>query len=76
MHWIRPIIQKTEGFSAFYTLLDELRNDANKFLKYIRMSVSSFDELHRRLKDSLQHRNNKRRKCIQPAECWLLQSGK
>jgi len=32
------------------------------------MSVSSFDELHRRLKDSLLHRNSKLRNCIQPAE--------
>jgi len=32
------------------------------------MSVSSFDEIHRRLKESLQHRNNKMRNYIQPVE--------
>ena len=38
------------------------------FLNYFRMSVSSFDEMHRRLKESLQRRNNKMRNCIQPVE--------
>jgi len=74
LHWVHPIIQKREEFGAFYTLFGELRDDANKFFNYFRMSVSAFDEMHRRLKDSLQRRNSKMRNCIQPAECWLLQS--
>ena len=32
------------------------------------MSVSSFDEMHRRLKESLQLRNSNMRKYIQPVE--------
>jgi len=32
------------------------------------MSVSSFDEMHRRLKKSIQCRNSKMRNCIQPVE--------
>ena len=44
------------------------RDDANKFLNYFQMSVSSLDELHRRLKDSLQRRNSKMRNSIQPVE--------
>ena len=32
------------------------------------MLVSSFDELYRRLEDSLQRRNIKMRNCIQPVE--------
>jgi len=32
------------------------------------MSLSFFDEMHRRLKDSLQRRNSKMRNCIQPVE--------
>jgi hypothetical protein len=50
-----------------FTLFGELRDDANKFLNYFRMSVSSSDEMHRRLKDSLQRRNSKMN-CIQPVE--------
>jgi hypothetical protein len=66
--WVHPIIQKMEEFGAFYTLFDELRDDANKCLNYFRMLVSSFDELHRRLEDSLQRRNTKLRNNIQPVE--------
>ena len=68
LHWVHPIIQKREEFGAFYALFGELRNDANKFFNYFRMSVSSFDELHRCWKESLQRRNIKMRNCIQPAE--------
>ena len=38
------------------------------FFNYFRMSVSSFDEMHRLLKDSLQRCNNKMGNCIQPVE--------
>jgi hypothetical protein len=68
LHWVHPIIQKREEFGAFYTLFGELQDDTNKFLNYFRMSVSSFDERLRRLKESLQHRNSKMRNCIQPVE--------
>jgi hypothetical protein len=68
LHWVHPIIQKREEFGAFYTLFGALRDDANKFLNYFRMSVSSFDEMHRRLKESLQRRNSTMRNCIQPVE--------
>jgi len=68
LHWVHPIIQKREEFVAFYTLFGELRDEAHKCFNYFRMSVSSFDEVHRRLKDSLQRRNSKMRNCIQPLE--------
>ena len=69
LHWVHPIIQKREEFGVFYTLFGELRDDANKFfLNYFRMSVLSFDEMHRRLKESLQRRNSNMRNCIQPVE--------
>jgi len=66
--WVHPVIQKREEFGAFYTPFDELRDNENMFLNYSRMSVSSFDKLHRRLEDSLQRRNTKMRNCIQPVE--------
>ena len=68
MHWAHPVIQKREEFGAFETVFDELRDDENKVFNYFRMSESSFDELHRRLKESLQRRNNKIRNCIQPVK--------
>ena len=68
LHWVHSVIQEREELGAFYTLFGELRDDANKFFNYFRMSVSSFDKMHRRLKESLQRRNNKMRNCIQPVE--------
>jgi hypothetical protein len=68
LHWAHPVIQKGEEFGAFETLFNEIRDDENKFFNYFQMSVSSFDELHRRLKDSLQHRNGKIMNCIQPVK--------
>jgi hypothetical protein len=68
LHWVHPLIKKWEELGAFYTLFDELRDDENKLLNYFRMPASTFDELHRRLKDSLQRRNSKMRNGIQPAE--------
>ena len=44
------------------------RNDANNFFNYFYMSVSSFDEIHRRLKKNFRSRNSKMRNCIQPAK--------
>ena len=44
------------------------RDDASKFFNYFQISVLYFDELHRRLKESLQRRNSKTRNCIQPVE--------
>jgi len=51
-----------------YTLFDELRDNENKFFKYFRMSVSSFDELHRRVMENLQRRKSKMRNCMHPVE--------
>jgi len=67
LHWVNLLIQKRDEFGAFYTLF-ELRDDANKFLNYFRMSFSYFDEKQRGLKDSLQGRSSKMRNCIQPVE--------
>jgi len=46
--WAQPIIKKLEEFGVFYTQFDELRDDANKFLNYFQILVSSFEEIHRR----------------------------
>jgi len=68
LHLVHPIIQKREEFDALYTLFDKLRDDENKFFNYFRMSVSSLDELHRRLKENFERRNVKMRNFIHPVE--------
>ena len=74
LRWVHPIIQKREEFGAFYTTFGELRDDAKNFFNYFRMSVSSFDERRRRLKESRQRRNSKMRNCIQPVEMLAVVS--
>lgn len=68
LHWVHPINERREQVGLFYTLFEDLRNDESKFFNYFRMSIASFDELHRRLKDVLQRQNTKMRNCIQPVE--------
>jgi predicted transcriptional regulator len=69
LHRVHPIIEKREEFDVFlYTLFDELRDDENKFFNYFRMSVSSLDELYRRLKENLERCSIEIRNCIQPVE--------
>jgi hypothetical protein len=68
LHWVHPEIKKKEEFGAFYTLFGKLRDDTNRGFNCFGISVSSFDEMHRRLKESLQRRNSKMRNYIQPVE--------
>lgn len=66
--WVHPITERREEVGTFNTLFGELRADENKFYNYFRMSITSFDELHVRLKNVLQRENTKMRNCIQPVE--------
>jgi hypothetical protein len=52
IHWVHPINEKREEVRLFYTLFQDLRKDEKKFLNF-RMSISTFDYLHERLKDNL-----------------------
>ncbi|GBN50382.1 hypothetical protein AVEN_124460-1 [Araneus ventricosus] len=70
--WVHPINERREEFGAFYTLFEELRNDDTKFFNYFRMSMTSFDELHGRLKDTIQRENTKMRNCIQPVQMLAI----
>ena len=40
-------------------LFPELRNDEEKFFSYLRMSITSFDQLHNLLKGHLQRKNTR-----------------
>jgi hypothetical protein len=49
LHWVHPVTQKREEFGAFTNYLVNYEMTQTSFLKnYFRMSVSSFDEVHRR----------------------------
>jgi hypothetical protein len=55
LHWVHSEIKKKkkEEFGAFTHYLVNYEMAQTGFLNYFRMSVSSFDEMHRRLKESL-----------------------
>ncbi|XP_050535066.1 uncharacterized protein LOC126902086 [Daktulosphaira vitifoliae] len=54
--------------SDFYTTFKDLREHEYKFFIYFRMSIKSFDELHDRLKKTLQRQNTFMRDCIEPLQ--------
>lgn len=70
--WVHPINEMRKAVGTFYTLFKQLRQDDTKFFNYFRMSITSFDELHGRIKDSIQRKNTKMRNCIQPVEILAI----
>lgn len=70
--WVHPINEMRKEVGIFYTLFKQLRQDDTKFFNYFRMSITSFDELHGRIKDSIQRKNTKMRNCIQPVEMLAI----
>lgn len=56
-YWIHPYIAKRKTLGDFYTKFMNLWGHEDKFFIYFRMSIKSFDELHERLKPSLQRKN-------------------
>lgn len=68
MQWIHPINMKRNEAGAFFVLFEDLRNDNDKFFNYFRMSMNTFDDLHVRIRDSIQRQNTSFRECIQPIE--------
>jgi len=65
IYWIHPYIYNRKEIGDFYTLFKDLREHEDKFFMYFRMSMKSFDELHDRLKNTLQRQNTFMRDCIE-----------
>nr|CAH7735492.1 unnamed protein product [Callosobruchus chinensis] len=51
--WVHPINERRNEAGTFYTLFDQFSQDDATFFNYFKMSIKSFDELHRRIKDSI-----------------------
>lgn len=71
-YWVHPINLKREQCGAFYILFPDLLKDEDRFFTYLRMSISSFNQLHDSLKNQLQRENSKMRNCIQPIEMLVI----
>nr|CAI5819425.1 unnamed protein product [Callosobruchus analis] len=70
--WVHSINARRNEVGTFYTLFDRLREDETKFSSYFRMSITFFDELHGRIKDSNQRKNTKMRNCIQSVQMLVI----
>lgn len=69
--WVHPIVSERERKGIFHNLFFEIRQDEDKFFNYVRMSMTSFDELLNTIKPNVTKTNTRMRTCI-PAEEKLL----
>ncbi|KDR09621.1 hypothetical protein L798_00414, partial [Zootermopsis nevadensis] len=66
--WIHPILRTCSGYDHFATLFEELTRHEDKFFKYFRMSLTTFNELLSLLQDRLKRQDTIMRESIPPAE--------
>lgn len=64
--WIHPINNKREEFGLFRNLIQELRGDEERFKKYFRMTVHTFDHLLAISDPYLKKQDTRMRKAIEP----------
>ena len=64
--WIHPLLANNTRY--FPKLFAELRNDAQNFFNYFRMSMGSYHELLNYLKPSLEKKDTNMRQSIPPSE--------
>ncbi|KAK9754239.1 hypothetical protein QE152_g1634 [Popillia japonica] len=65
-YWAHPINERRDEAGVFATLYQELRHDDDKFFRYFRMSMASFDELLEKIKNIIQLEDTNMRNCIKP----------
>ncbi|KAK9700388.1 hypothetical protein QE152_g31287 [Popillia japonica] len=65
-YWVHPINESRDEAGVFATLYQELRRDDNKFFRYFRMPMASFDELLEKVKNNIQLEDTNMRNCIKP----------
>jgi hypothetical protein len=67
-YWLHPIVMERSCMGSYRTLMYQLRRDELKFFNYFRMSMSTFDDLLRRVEGNLTRRNTTMRRSISPEE--------
>ena len=67
-YWVHPLFGNRSRQGAFNNLIQELKDDDEKYFNYFRMSKSSYNELLHRLAPALQRQNTKFRNALTPDE--------
>lgn len=71
--WTREWIKKRQRFGAYHQLLQELRlSDTSSYCNFLRMDVSTFEELLRVTGPSITYRDTNMRQAISPGERLAL----
>lgn len=66
--WVHPLIADRSAKGLFNLFYYDLRKYEENFFNYLRMSISSFDELLGIVKDDLTGQHTNMRDCISPVE--------
>jgi len=67
-YWVHPLIRNRENSGKFLTLYNDLRKYPEKFFDYYRMSINSFDELLKIVREPLSKSYTQFRNPIIPEE--------
>ncbi|KAF9816544.1 hypothetical protein SFRURICE_010703 [Spodoptera frugiperda] len=66
--WVHPILTQRSNLGIFRNLMSDLRRDESKFFNYFRMSMTTFDDLLKRVNEDLKKHDTNMRKSITPEE--------
>ena len=73
-HWVHPLFQNKKRQGAFHNLIQELKDDDEKYFNYFRMSKASYYELLHRLGPALQRQDTTFRNALTPDEQLTIAS--
>ncbi|XP_040208470.1 protein ALP1-like [Rana temporaria] len=71
-YWIHPITASRMTHGVHSTLYVELRQHPDKFASYLRMSVSTFDDLLARISERIRRQDTHLRRSISPEERLIV----
>jgi hypothetical protein len=66
--WVHKVFRAREEEGEFHTLFGRLKDDWQKFYKYLRMSVSKFENLKQLLHTVIEKKNTRWRRSIRTEE--------
>ena len=66
--WIHPTIERRGELGEFHRLLQEYRNDENRFQSYFRLKPAEFDAILEKISPAVYRMDTNYRRAITPAE--------